>query len=196
MRGGPISAAIEESALLLRVAVQVQHHADLPLLVGVQYLVFYVVDLGVELFRWVFPPAVEVAADQRAPVVTVRHAVWVHHGENFEDEGVSEGCGLGGVGDQKFDEEVDYPAGDRFACVGAGHYHDHRYVRVDSSETGEVGYGEHFQAVAHQRRARQLAVEVAPFLLFYRVQGLQQVSVGVRRIVGEEDLSQQKPTFS
>ena len=44
------------------------------------------------------PPSVEVAAGQRAPVVSVDDAIWVQHWDYLEDELVSHCYGLRAVG--------------------------------------------------------------------------------------------------
>ena len=53
-----------------------------------------VIDRRVEHFGWRLPSSVQIAASQRAPVVTVDNTVWIQHGEHFKDKVLSENFSL------------------------------------------------------------------------------------------------------
>jgi len=59
-----VSTAIEKSLFLLRMSMQIQNHANLPLLVCIQDLVLYEVDLRVELLGWILPSPIQISADE------------------------------------------------------------------------------------------------------------------------------------
>ena len=70
--------------------------------------------------RGVLPAPVQVLPAERAPVVAVDNAVWVHHRDNFEDEVVSERLGLGRVADEELDDTFHHPGRVALARMHSG----------------------------------------------------------------------------
>lgn len=89
MREDLISAAIEKSLSFLGVPMQIQHHLYLLSLSSINDLIFDEIDLWVVFLCWIFPPSIEVTANQRTPIVTMDHSIRVHHWKYLEDKAVS-----------------------------------------------------------------------------------------------------------
>jgi hypothetical protein len=63
MGSGSVGATVEESSAFLSVAVEIDHHFYLFLLMSVHDLILDEVNLWIELFRRGFPSSIEVSSD-------------------------------------------------------------------------------------------------------------------------------------
>jgi hypothetical protein len=79
-------AAVEECVLFARVPMQVAEQGDLALAVHVSDQVFCVEDRRMQQPVGLLPLAVQVAAKQRAPIVSEDDTIRVQHGNNPYDE--------------------------------------------------------------------------------------------------------------
>lgn len=150
--------------------MQIQHHFDRPLLQGINNLILDEIYLRVVLFRWIFPPPIEISSNKRAPVVPMDHSIRINHRKYLENKVVPECLRDFFVGSEEDDEVMHDPTGDRLACVGAGQQDNDWKVRLVSFDFLEVCDGEHLQAVADQGCACEFAMEVCVLTLVYRVQ--------------------------
>lgn len=79
-------AAIHENILLSRMTMHIAKQNNLSLQVGLLQKLLNVVDGWMQRFRRKFPPSIQVAPSQRYSIITVHNAVWIQHGNQFEDE--------------------------------------------------------------------------------------------------------------
>lgn len=96
---GWVVAAVHEDVLAATMTVEVAEQTELTLLSELKHHLLTRVDGRMEDFRWGFPTAVEVAAGQRAAVVTVNHAIRVQHWYNLKHKVLPQqlGCRLLGT---------------------------------------------------------------------------------------------------
>lgn len=117
-------AAVHESVLLARVAVQVAEQLDLAFLLEHLQHALREVDRRVQVLARLQPAPVQVEAQQRAAVVAVHDAVGVQHRNHFEDVVLAQLGGRGVVAEQELDEALDDPGRLGFAGVHAGGDHN------------------------------------------------------------------------
>ena len=52
------------------------------------------VNRRVDDLRWCLPPAIQIAACQGAPIISIDHTIWIQHWYDLEDEVFSEQYGF------------------------------------------------------------------------------------------------------
>ena len=87
-------APVHEDVLPTTVPVEVSEDEKLALLHEAVDHLLRVVNGRMEHLRWCFPASIQIAAGQRAPVISVDDTVRVQHGDHLEDEVLSENLGL------------------------------------------------------------------------------------------------------
>lgn len=96
-----VIVTIEKNILSSTVTMQVTVKGKVSLVCKLGNKLLRVVDGRMKNFTWVFPPSVEIAAGQTAPVVPIDDSIWVEHWHNLEHKFVSQLIGLGIIADQK-----------------------------------------------------------------------------------------------
>ena len=106
-----LSVTVEEGVLSSAVAVEVAVQSQRALVCETGDELLGVVNRGVQHLARVLPSSVQVAACQTAAVVTVDDSVWVEHGDDLEDELVSELASFSVVADQKVNGSLHHERG-------------------------------------------------------------------------------------
>jgi hypothetical protein len=89
MRLAFVITAKKERLSFLCMTMQINYQLDDLFLGQFENLVFYIIDLRIELFNSLIPSAVEVATYQRASIVAMYDSIGVDHGKDLKDEFIS-----------------------------------------------------------------------------------------------------------
>jgi hypothetical protein len=146
-------------------AVEVAEEEYLSRLLSLFHHEFSVVVDGVEFGTAADPLAIEVLANQRAPVVAYYYSVRVQHRNNFEHIIVSQELSFFIVTYQELYHSLHHPAGIRFSRVDSCGEDDclsYSYVLGDAAE---VGHDKHVYIVSRKR----LAEDCLPDFVFVLV---------------------------
>lgn len=84
---------------------------------------FGVVDGGLQVHAGGQPLPVQVFPAQGAPVIAIDDTIWVEHGDDLENEVLSQEPGHRVLADQKLQGPLHHPAGIALPWVNAGRHH-------------------------------------------------------------------------
>ena len=139
------AVSVHENVLFSGVPVEITKEQNFALSLGLFYSLLHMKQYRMSLLRRLLPLPVEVLADQRAPGVAKDDAIWIDHGNDFENEVVTQDSGTDAGANQVVNDALHHVRSSSFTRVDSSAEDDglfwlHSLLRISKSSYGQYIY--------------------------------------------------------